>query len=182
MQFQPQEQPSNDIMQVYNFLPTHNERTACCELPPGVRLDQSDEFTLRGNPYPNINQLLSNSHMTHHNYLPQLEQLYQTHPAMQGMFHAWRGLHNTRMFDVRGNQNSKRGPFYGQANVGVVQSYEPTPSVQSVGPCCAQKLPSMETMSRLWMSGKVMECPSQAAACLDPYTWNLPDNWNRFYH
>lgn len=152
-------QQQETIQDVYNFLPTHNERRGCCMLPPGVHLDQTDQFTLRGNPYPNVNELAS-SH--EHNYLPQLEQLYQTHPAIRGMFSAWRGTHNTRMFDVRGGHDAKRGPFYGQHVVG--------------------RPASAETMSRLWMSGKVLECPQRAAANLDPYTWNLPDNWQQFYH
>lgn len=147
----------NLLEHVYNFLPTHNERTGCCALPPGVRLDQSDQFTLRGNPYPNINQLSTAAHHTNFNYHPQLQQLYQTHPAIRGRFNALRGVHNTRMFDVDAHDD------YGQA-------------------CCATAPPSMETMSRLWMSNKVMECPQKSAACLDPYTWNLPDNWQRFYH
>jgi hypothetical protein len=179
------------IEHVYNFLPTHNERTGCCALPPGVRLDQSDQFTLRGNPYPNINELVALTHQTNYNYRPQLEQLYQTHPAIQGRFSVL-GAHNTRMFDTGAGDDAKRGPFYGQRvfndpkrNVPqpLPQSVaRPAPPMQSMGTCCASGLPSMETMSRLWMSGKVMECPQQAAQCLDPYTWNLPDNWNRFYH
>lgn len=81
-------------------------RTSCCPLPPGVKLQQSDEFTLAGNPYPNQNQL-----------------------AMLGRIQT-------------AVANRRDGDTYNQAA------------------CGATGVPSYETMNRLYMSAKVMQCPT----------------------
>ena len=61
---------ANTLEHVYTFLPSHNERKACCALPEGTPLLQSDEFTLPGNPYPNQNQLPMRPDLTWYSFDP----------------------------------------------------------------------------------------------------------------
>lgn len=74
----------NPIWHVYTHLPSHNRRTHCCRLPPGVKLQQTDEFTLRGNPYPNENQLAMASRLTNFAAANQQLQRWTDGPSQYG--------------------------------------------------------------------------------------------------